>query len=118
MKSDYTPNRIHWSERFINVLYAIVILALAALGLFTGDLLLPGKRTSGPTGIAMQGAAALLMYAAMACAVAVLLSTVIDHYDQRNNEATYRRFAKVGKVAGWVLLALALTLHALPALWP
>jgi hypothetical protein len=118
MKTEYKPNHIHWSERFINVLYALVILALGALGLFKGELLLPGKRTSGPTGIAMHGLSAWLMYAAMACAVAVLLSTVVDHYDRRNNEATYRRFAKVGKVAGWVLLVSSLALHALSAFWP
>ena len=118
MKPDYTPNHVHWSKRFINVLYAMVLLALGALGLFKGELLLPGKRTSGPTGIAMHGLSAWLMYAAMVCAVAVLLSTVVDHYDRRNNEATYRRFTKVGKVAGWVLLALALVLHVLRGLWP
>jgi hypothetical protein len=115
MMTEYKPNQVPWSERFISVLYALVIIALGALGLFKGELLLPGKRTSGPTGIAMQGLSAWLMYAAMACAVAVLLSTVADHYDRRDNEAAYRRFAKVGKVAGWVLLALSLTLYVLSA---
>jgi hypothetical protein len=113
MTKEHKPNRIPRSERAINVLYALVILGLGALGMFKGELLLPGKRTAGPAGVAMQGLAAWLMYAAMACAVCVLLSTVLDHYDRRDNEAVYRQVARVGKVIGWVLFALALALYVL-----
>jgi len=42
MEPPYTPNRIPASERFLNVLYAVVILGLGAIGVFTGELLLPG----------------------------------------------------------------------------
>jgi hypothetical protein len=112
MEPPHTPNRIPASERFLNVLYAVVILGLGAIGVFKGELLLPGRRTSGPNGAALQGLPAWLMYAAMACAVCVLLASVVDHYDRRNNEASYRRFAQVGKVCGWSLFAVALVLHA------
>ena len=112
MKPEHSPNRIPRSERVLNALYALVILALGALGLFKGELLLPGKRTSGPNGAALQGFSAWLMYGAMACAICVLLSSVVDHYDRRNNEVSYRRFAQWGKVCGWSLFALALALHA------
>lgn len=112
MKLPYTPNRIPTSERVLNVLYALVLVALGVLGLFKGELLLPGKRTSGSNGAALQGIPAWLMYAAMACAVCVLLASVVDHYDRRNNEASYRRFARVGKICGWSLFAVALVLHA------
>ena len=113
MKPEYIPNRISGPERFINVLYALFILALAALGLFYGELLLPGKRTSGPTGLGLQGLPAWLMYGAMACAICVLLSSVVDHYDRRNNEPIYRRFAQVSRVCGWSLFVLALVLYVL-----
>ena len=113
MKSDHIPNRIPRSERVINVLYALFILALGALGLCYGELLLPGKRTSGPTDLGLQGLPAWLMYGAMACAICVLLSSVVDHYDRRNNEVSYRRFAQVSKVCGWSLFFLALVLYAL-----
>jgi hypothetical protein len=96
----------------LNVLYALVIFGLGALGLLHGELLLPGKRTSSPNGVALQGLPAWLMYGAMACAVCVLLSTVVDHYDRRNNERACRRFASVGKVLGCSLFILALALHA------
>jgi hypothetical protein len=53
------------------------------------------------------------MYAAMVCACAVLLSVVADHYDRRNNEINYRRFARIGKISGWLLFFLSLALYAL-----
>ena len=112
MTVDYTPNHIPRSERFLNVLYAVVIIAFGVIGLTTGDLLLPGKRTSGPNGVALQGLPAWLMYAAMICACVVLLSVVVDHYDRRNNEINYRRFAQIGKVLGWSLCFLSLALYA------
>lgn len=112
MTADYTPNHIPRSERFLNVLYALVIIAFGVLGLTTGDLLLPGKRTGGPNGVALQGLSAWVMYAAMICACAVLISVLVDHYDQRNNEINYRRFAQTGKFLGWFLFFLSLALYA------
>jgi len=112
MTTDYTPNHIPKSERWLNVLYAAVIIGFGVLGLTTGDLLIPGKRTSGATGVALQGLPAWVMYAAMICACAVLLSVVVDHYDRRSNEINYRRFAQTGKVLGWTLFFLALALYA------
>lgn len=112
MTADYTPNHIPRSERFLNVLYALVIIAFGVLGLTTGDLLLPGKRTGSPNGVALQGLSAWVMYAAMICACAVLISVLVDHYDQRNNEINYRRFAQTGKFLGWFLFFLSLALYA------
>ena len=112
MHSDHTPNHIPKSERFLNSLYAVVIIVLGTIGLTTGELLIPGKRSSGPNGIALQGASAWLMYAAMVCACAVLLSVLADHYDRRNNEISYRRFAQIGKILGWSLFFLSLALYA------
>ena len=108
----HVPNRIPASQRFLDILYVLVIMAFGALGLFKGELLLPGKRTSGPNGMALHGVSAWVMYGAMLCAICVLLSSVVDHYDRRNNEATYRRFVQVGKICGWSLFVSALVLHA------
>lgn len=113
MTVDHTPNQIPRSERVVNVLYAVVIIALGVVGLTTGELLLPGKRSSGPNGVALQGLSAWAMYAAMLCACVVLLSVVVDHYDKRNNEISYRRIAQTGKVLGWCLFFLSLALHAI-----
>ena len=112
MPSDHTPNHIPKAERFLNAVYAAVIIALGAIGLTTGELLIPGKRTSGPNGVALQGLPAWVMYAAMICACAVLLSVFADHYDRRNNEISYRRFAQIGKILGRSFFFLSLALYA------
>ena len=112
MSSDHTPNRIPKAERFLNAIYATVIIVLGVIGLTTGELLIPGKRSSGPNGLALQGPPAWVMYAAMVCACAVLLSVFADHYDRRNNETGYRRFAQIGKYLGWSLFCLSLVLYA------
>ena len=112
MKPEYVPNRIPASQRFLDILYALVILALGVLGHFKGESLLPGKRTTGPNGVALHGPSAWVMYGAMLSAVCVLFSSVVDHYDRRNNETSYLRFRRIGKVCGWSLFVLALALHA------
>ena len=111
MSTDHTPNHIPKTERFLNAVYAAVIIVLGVIGLTTGELLIPGRRTSGPTGLGLQGPAAWAMYAAMVCACAVLLSVFADHYDRRNNATSYRRFAQIGKILGWSLFCLSLALY-------
>lgn len=92
---------------------SLVLVALGAIGVWTGKLLLPGRRTSGPSGIEMSpGITAWLMYGAMTCACLVMLSVVVDHYDRRDNETSYRRFARTFRIVGWALFAVALLLHA------
>jgi hypothetical protein len=49
----------------------------------------------------------------MLCACAMLLSVVFDHYDKRDNEINYRRFARVAKHCGTGFLMLTLVLLAL-----
>ncbi|MEO6155639.1 MAG: hypothetical protein ABIP16_07925 [Thermomonas sp.] len=112
MANNYNPNQIPRTEQFINILYAAFIIALGVIGLMTGNLLLPGKRIGpGSGGLSLHGLTAWFMGAAMVCACVVLLSTVVDHYDRRDNEVNYQRIARVGKVLGWSLFAIALALH-------
>lgn len=107
------PNHISKAERFLNAVYAAVIIVLGAIGLTTGELLIPGRRSAGPNGLALEGPAAWAMYAAMICACVVLLSVFVDHYDRRDNAARYRGFAQIGKILGWSLFCLSLALYAL-----
>jgi len=39
-----------------------------------------------------------------------MLSVVVDHYDKRNNETNYKRFADAFRVLGWCFFALSLIL--------
>jgi len=39
-----------------------------------------------------------------------MISVVADHYDIRNNETSYKWFAKTTRVLGWVFFTAALVL--------
>jgi hypothetical protein len=44
----------------------------------------------------------------MICACLVMLSVVVDHYDERNNETNYKLFADIFKYLGWAFFILSL----------
>ena len=104
-RKPYIPNSIPKQTRIFNFCAAVFLLAYGSYGLGRNDLYLPGKRT---TGVHLHDSAAMLMMAAIVCAAAVMLSVVLDHYDERNNEAHYHRAAQVLRWLGWVFFALAL----------
>lgn len=106
----YWPNDIPLIERARNVLLSSALLAYGAFSIWIDDLYLPGK--TGP-GIHLHGAPAKVMFFAMLCACANLISVVVDHHDRRNNQASYGRFAQVSQIAGWIALGLALVLDFL-----
>lgn len=101
----YSPNHIPRSERIWNTVLSSIVLAYGCHGLSVNDLYMPGKR--GP-GIHFHDLPAWIMFAAMLCACANMISVIVDHYDQRNNETNYRRFARMTQIGGWCFFALAL----------
>lgn len=58
--------------------------------------------------MSLSGVSAWIMYASFLCAVLNLLSVVVDHYDERDNEFSYKRFARFSQALGWTLFFLAL----------
>src|SRR4051812_48569937 len=102
--SQYSPNRIPASTRAWNAVLSIVLIVYGAYGLYVDDLFIPSKRG----GLYFHQEAAWVMYAAMICAALNLLSIVVDHYDERDNENNYRLFAKVTQIAGWIFFATAI----------
>lgn len=101
----HVPNTIPRSERITNVVSSILLFAYGSYGIWANDLYIPGKRSRG---LHLHDAPAWMMYGAILCACWVMLSVVLDHYDRRNNERYYRRFATMGKVVGWGLFFLSL----------
>lgn len=83
---------------------SFILLGYGGCGAVIDDLYIPGKRSRG---IHLHGEPLLIMYGAFICAALNLLSVVIDHYDRRNNERNYRRFAKIAQIMGWVLFGVA-----------
>lgn len=100
----YSPNHIPRWERFWNTVFSVTLLAYGVYGLSINDLYMPGKH--GP-GVHLHGLTAWVMFAAMLCACANMISLVIDHYDVRNNETNYRKFARVTQIAGYVFFAIS-----------
>lgn len=103
----YLPNKIDQSTRVWNVLLSTCLLLYGTIGIYIDDIYVPGKRTNG---VHFHGEPAWLLYAAMVSASLNMISVVVDHYDIRNNEINYKRFAKVTQFLGWSLFILALVL--------
>lgn len=100
-----SPNRIPLPERIWNTVLSLILLAYGTFGVWVNDLYLPGKRSRG---VHLHDVPAWIMYAAILCACLVMLSIVVDHYDQRDNERHYRQFAQAFKFIGWALFGVSL----------
>ena len=86
----YKPNNIPLTERIISVLLSCFLLVYGGYGVYKNDIAIPTK-----TGVMhFHNGPALMHYGAFICAVLMLLSLVVDHYDKRNNEKTYKVFQK------------------------
>ncbi len=104
----YIPNKIPLGERISNKVLSVILITYGGYGIYTNDLHLPRKR--GP-GVHLQDEPALIMYGAFICGSLVMLSVVVDHYDERDNEHKYQTFAKVFRYLGWSLFVLAGLYH-------
>ena len=106
--TDYTPNHIPAKSRWLHSILATGILAHGAWGVWVDDLYVPGRRS---TGLHLHGMPAWVMFGAMACASALMVLVVVDHYDRRNNERNYKRAGEWLGMAMGTLFVLALALH-------
>lgn len=100
----YQPNQIPAKDRWSNFIFASALLAYGGIGARIDDLYIPGRRGNG---VHLHGAPVWVMFGAMACAALVLLLTIVDHYDRRDNERHYQQAAAGFKTAGWTLFGLA-----------
>lgn len=105
----HNPNHIPRHDRILYIILSGALFIYGTFGVIIDDLFVPGKRSSGTH---YHGEPAWMIYGAVLCAVANLVSVVVDHYDQRDNEINYKRFARITQIAGWTLFILALTLDS------
>lgn len=103
----YIPNHIPAEERLKYIAFSIFLFAYGSYGVWVNDLYIPGKRSKG---IHLHDVPAWIMYGAMICACLVMLSIVVDHYDERNNENNYKLFADMFRFLGWIFFALSLVM--------
>lgn len=111
VKLRYTPNKIVRGERVIAVLGTMFLLGYGAWGLMTDGIYLPGARGRRPHGMHLHGLSAWVMFGAFLCLAAVMLSAVVDHYDERDNEASYKTFTSWSTALMLALFALAVAMH-------
>lgn len=86
----YIPNQIPLKERVLAILVACACIIATLYALFCQHLVLPyGSKYRGHLW-AFDGYAVILPSVALILAMIGLLSSVIDHYDQRDNEHVYK----------------------------
>ena len=105
----YIPNHIPAGERWWNSGLSLLILAWGSYGLWADELIVPISKRG--EALYLHGTAAVVMFCAMVSSVLNLLAVVMDHFDTRNNEITYRRIAFGTQVLGWVLFGSAILVH-------
>jgi hypothetical protein len=103
----YTPNHIPADERSKNILTSVALFLYGSYGVYVNDLYIPGKRSRG---IHLHDVPCWIMFAAIICACLVMLSVVVDHYDQRNNETNYQLFTDVFRMLGWGFFWLSIVM--------
>jgi hypothetical protein len=106
MSDAFSPNHIPAKERVTNTLFAVFLLAYGGYGIWVNDLFIPAGKHG--NGIHLHNLSAWVMYGAFICASLVMLSVVVDHYDKRDNEINYKRFADTFRVIGWNFFILSL----------
>jgi hypothetical protein len=107
-KPIHIPNSIPLSQRFWSALGAGALILWGGYSLYVNDLVIPLRRRKD---IHLHDEPAFLMFAAFICGALVLISVIIDHYDERNNEHQYKKFSETLKTVGWFLFGAALLLH-------
>lgn len=101
----YIPNKIPSKERLTNIIFSLFLFMYGSYGIFINDIYIPGKRSKG---VHLHDEPALFMYGAIICACIVMISVVIDHYDERDNEHKYQAIGRLFKFTGWSLFILSL----------
>jgi len=103
----YHFNRFPTWQLVYHSLASLFLAIYGTMGLTHNDIYVPGKRSSG---VHFHDVPAVLVYLAILAAILNLLSLVADHFDRRDNEVFYRRWARVTSAMGWTFFLIALFL--------
>lgn len=109
MANKHFANHIPSSERVVYIILSGIIVSYGTAGILHDDIYLPGKRGRGTH---FHGEPAWLLYLSFLFLAMNLLSIVIDHYDKRNNQTNYKKFARITEGLAFVFFLLALVLDA------
>jgi hypothetical protein len=87
----HTPNHVPFGLRLIYSLAGVTWLSWAMIGLLSGHMFFLVSR-KGP--IHFTGIPALMFSGAVLASAAACAVVIVDHYDRRDNEDSYRRFRR------------------------
>lgn len=115
-KEEYVPNEVPLMERIKLLAISGFFIVYGSYGLWINDISLGRgrRRWTWLTGaerrrdpIHFHDEAAILLYIGFVLVSASFISEVVDHYDKRNNEHKYHKFAKFTLWPGVVFCVLA-----------
>ena len=98
---------------FASIALSAALILFAVIALLADDFWIPTGKANSGTGIHLHGTAVWMMGGAIVCACVVILCTVVDHYDKRDNEHVYKKVEMLFTLAGFGAFFSALILHAL-----
>lgn len=107
-EKEYKPNKVPLFHRLRNLFSSIALLAYGTYGLWVNDIYIPA---GDPQGTHLHDLPAWVMFGAFVSACLVMISVCIDHYDKRNNEINYQRFARTFQYVGWFFFALSASMQ-------
>lgn len=108
---DFRPNHIPPNERRWCIGLALFLILYGTIGICLDDIPIRPPSKGHLPGVDLHGFPAWIMYLAFITAAANLISVIVDHYDKRNNEINYRRFARMTRIAGLIFFSLAMIMH-------
>lgn len=107
-KETYKPNKIPTLSRIFYTISSLFLFTYATFGLVHDDIFIPGKRSRG---IHFHGLAAEIVYISLILIICNMISIIIDHYDKRDNEINYKKFAALTSFTAWIIFIIALTVN-------
>lgn len=107
-KDNYVANDIPWRKRLAKKTLIIFLLCYGVYGVYSGTLYLPLGRGE----FTFQGNAVYFAFAALLLGALYLLIEIIDHYDKRNNEFSYKRIKGVIKGLAALILLFTIAISA------
>lgn len=98
--------------RLVCLILSVLLLTYAIMSIYRDDFPFPIMRRYQKIRIAhLHGYAAWALFLACLAVASNLLSYIVDHYDKRNNERSYRQYAKVSARIGLFLFFCAMMLQ-------
>lgn len=102
--TEFRPNVVPLPTRLAHSASALFLLGYGVIGLLQDDIYVPGRASKG---MHLHWSAAVAMFCAMLTAAAILVSTVVNHYDKRPNERGYGGFVKTAEFVAWTFFIFA-----------